>query len=403
VTSSSAASVIVVGGGLAGANVAFRLRELGYRGGIILVGREKHQTYDRPPLSKEVLLSMDEPPGLPFDWDGLDVDLRLGTEAKALRRRGAGWAVETARGEAYADRVVIATGARPRPLPVGDAHGSVFTLRTVGDALALRVQLRRQADVVVAGAGWIGAEVATSAAALGCRVTVAEAQSAPMARSLGKAVGARMAGWYGEAGVRLVLGAGIVGLLPGTVELASGERLAAGVVVAGVGVLPDTEWLAGTVDMDAQGSVLVDSHLETSAPGVYAIGDCAAYSSRRYRRRLRPEHWTNAQLAAWAVASTLVNGKEEYDPVPYVWSRQFGRMVQYAGHHEPDDEILWRTGNGGTRWTACWVRAGQLTAVLTVDKPREASDARRLLAAGAAVDVSRLPDPSVRLTDCRIG
>jgi 3-phenylpropionate/trans-cinnamate dioxygenase ferredoxin reductase subunit len=119
VTSSSAASVIVVGGGLAGANVAFRLRELGYRGGIILVGREKHQTYDRPPLSKEVLLSMDDPPGLPFDWDGLDVDLRLGTEAKALRRRGAGWAVETARGEAYADRVVIATGARPRPLPVG--------------------------------------------------------------------------------------------------------------------------------------------------------------------------------------------------------------------------------------------------------------------------------------------
>jgi NADPH-dependent 2,4-dienoyl-CoA reductase/sulfur reductase-like enzyme len=224
-----------------------------------------------------------------------------------------------------------------------------------------------------------------------------------MARSLGKAVGGRMAGWYGEAGVRLVLGAGIVGLLPGTVELASGERLAAGVVVAGVGVLPDTEWLAGTVDMDAQGSVLVDSHLETSAPGVYAIGDCAAYSSRRYRRRLRPEHWTNAQLAAWAVASTLVNGKEEYDPVPYVWSRQFGRMVQYAGHHEPDDEILWRAENGATRWTACWVRAGQLTAVLTVDKPREASDARRLLAAGAAVDVSRLPDPSVRLTDCRIG
>jgi 3-phenylpropionate/trans-cinnamate dioxygenase ferredoxin reductase component len=396
-------SVLVVGAGLAGANVASRLRKLGYQGDIALIGQEEHETYDRPPLSKEVLLNAGEHPRLPFDWGSLHVDLRLGTEAKALRRHRAGWIAGTTGGEFYAERVVVATGARPRPLRVPAARRPVLTLRTLDDALALRDRLRRHAAITVIGAGWIGAEVASSAAELGCRVTVIEAQAAPLARSLGVPAGARMAQWYEQAGVRLILGAQIAELAPGAVRLAGGERLAADVVVAGIGVMPDTGWLAGTVDMDSSGGVLVDSRLQTSAPGVYAVGDCASYLSRRYGCRLRPEHWTNAQQSAWSVASTLLGAPEAYDPVPYVWSRQFGRMIQYAGHHGPDDELAWRVEDGKPGWCACWVRAGVLSAVLAVGRPRDAADARRLLALGAAVDVPRLRDPSARLGDCLLG
>ena len=170
-------SVLVVGAGLAGANVAFRLRKLGYAGRVVMVGEEKHEAYDRPPLSKEVLLSAAEHPPLPFDWASLNVDLVLGTEAKSLRRHGSGWGAATTGGELYGDAVVVATGARPRLLPVPVTHDCVLTLRTVDDALALRGRLRPSADVAVIGAGWIGAEVASSAAELGCRVTVLEAQS----------------------------------------------------------------------------------------------------------------------------------------------------------------------------------------------------------------------------------
>lgn len=395
--------MLVVGAGLSGANVASRLRKLGYQGDIILIGDEERETYDRPPLSKEVLLTAGEHPRLPFDWTSLRVDLRLGIEAKALRRDRAGWMAETTGGEIHAGRVVVATGARPRPLGVATTHRSVLLLRTLDDALALRARLKRHADVVVIGAGWIGAEVASSAAELGCHVTVIEAQAAPFARSLGVRVGVRMAEWYEQAGVRLILGANVTGLAPGAVELASGERLPADVIVVGIGVMPNTDWLRGAVDMDAQGGVLVDSRLQATAPGVYAVGDCASYISRRYACRLRPEHWTNAQQSAQSVASTLLGADELYDPVPYVWSKQFGRMVQYAGHHGPGDELIWRAEDREAGWLACWVRAGVLKAVLACGRPRDAADARRLLALGATVDVPRLTDPSVPLRDCSVG
>jgi 3-phenylpropionate/trans-cinnamate dioxygenase ferredoxin reductase component len=272
-----------------------------------------------------------------------------------------------------------------------------LTLRTLDDALALRDRLQRQADVAVMGAGWIGAEVASSATALGCRVTVVEAQRAPPWPARSARQSARIAECYEESGVRLVLGSGMSRLLADAVELAGGERLACDTVVAGIGVTPSTQCLAGALDLDGQGGILVDPYLETSAPGAYAIGDCAAYISRRYGRRLRPEHWTNAQQSEWTAAATLLGGREAYDPVPYIWSRQFGRMVQYVGQHSPGDEMVWREAAGNPGWSVRWVRDGVLTAVLAAGRQRDAAEARRLLAAGVEVEVSRLRDASARL------
>jgi NADPH-dependent 2,4-dienoyl-CoA reductase/sulfur reductase-like enzyme len=394
-------SVVVVGAGLAGAHACQQLRARGFHGDITLVGDETHLTYDRPPLSKDVLVRAADRRELPIAWDELGIQRRLGESATGLRPDGARWVLEVGSGEAAADRVIIATGARPRTIPGAARHGAVLCLRTWEDATALRQQMRPGAHVLVVGAGWIGAEVASSAAALGCAVTVVEAGRAPLEAALGPEVGAHFGPWYLSAGVRLLTGTRITGFAPGRVLVDGRQPMAADVVVTGVGVAPNTRWLADSaVGLADDSAVLVDEHLQTTAPGVYAVGDCASYPSRRYGIRLRPEHWTNAQQAGSVVADNMTGEPTRYDPVPYFWSSQFGRMVQYCGHHRPDAELLWRGDPGGDRWAACWLDHGQLTAVLTVGLPRECGIAARMLASRPVVDRRRLADRATPLTEC---
>lgn len=397
--------IVVVGAGLGGITCAKALRSRGFQGLLALIGDET-DAYDRPPLSKNVLLGAADRVPLPVDWGELAVEPHFGETACGLVSDGSGWRAKLTSGDAVTgDRVVVATGAHPVTVPGLDAHPNVFTLRSLDDAHALRAMLRRRIDVVVLGAGWLGAEVAWSARELGCVVRVVEPHSVPAWGPLGQAVGRHLVPWYAEAGVELLLGRRAVSSSEREVRLDDGSRLPADVVIVGAGVVPNTEWLSGSpVELDSRGGIVVDEFLESvSARGVYALGDCASYPSRRYGTRLRPEHWTNAQQAGQTVAANVLGAQTSHDPVPYFWSKQFGRMLQYAGHHHPADELVLRGDPAEHHWSACWLRDGQPTALLAVNRPRDVVEARRLLVGEARFDVSLLNDPDTPLALCVVG
>jgi 3-phenylpropionate/trans-cinnamate dioxygenase ferredoxin reductase subunit len=385
--------LIVVGGGLGGLESIRALRELEYSGRITLVSAERHLPYDRPPLSKEVLRGEVEHPELEADWDDFDVELRLGSPATALREG----TLETERGPLDFDGLVIATGASPVRLP--GAEG-LHVLRTIEDAHALRNDFRAGARVLIIGAGWIGAEVATAAANRGAQVTVVEALEAPIARGLGETVGSLTSPWYAEAGIDLLLGVSVASVGGGTVALSSGDELDADCVVCGIGVRPETAWLQGSgVDLDPLGRVLVDESLATSQPGVVAVGDCTSWRSTLYGRHLHVEHWDNALRAPAVAAATLLGHAATYDPVPYFWSDQLGRHLQYVGHHEAEDELLFRGDPKEPTWSGCWLSEGRLAALVAVGRPRDVSHGRRVISSRAGVDVERLADPDVPVVD----
>jgi NADPH-dependent 2,4-dienoyl-CoA reductase/sulfur reductase-like enzyme len=382
--------VVVVGAGLAGLRSAEALRGRGFTGRITLIGQERHRPYDRPPLSKAVLSGESDSSHFETDFDALEVDFWPGVTAKALREG----VVETTEGELGYDGLVIATGAEPIMLP-GD--GPQHVLRTLDDAHELRARLVRGARVAVIGAGWIGAEVATAARKAGCAVTVIEAGPTPLASAVGTEIGARTQAWYDGIDLRLNTMVGSVD--EGGVELMGGEFVDAHVVVAGIGVRPAVEWLAGS-DIDLHNGVVTDEHLRTSLPNVVAVGDCAAWWSRRYQARLRVEHWDTALGAPEIAAATLLGEEAVYDPVPYFWSEQFGHMVQYIGHHASGERLLYRGGPEG-KWSACWLAGDDsLAAVLAVDRPRDYVQGRRIIEGGHRLDTERLVDPEVPLRDC---
>jgi len=390
--------VVIAGAGLAGLRAAEELRARGYPGGIIMIGAERRPPYDRPPLTKKFMTGEIDDTSLRADMTALGVDLRLGETATGMRDG----VLRTDRAEYAFDALVVATGATPVRLP---GPGPQRVLRTFDHAAALRSALRPGLKLAVVGAGWIGAELATSAAKKGCEVTVLEAALAPLATALGAEAGSRTVPWYAAAGVRLRLGQPVESVEDGGIALPGGGWLAADEVVTAVGVRPEVGWLAGS-GVQLENGVAVDEGLRASVAGVFAAGDCAAFWSRRFGGRLRVEHWDSAIHAPEVVAANILGGSDRYDPVPYFWSEQFGRMVQYCGHHTGADRLVWRGDTEGRNWTACWLAGGgpagtgeRLVAVLAVARPRDLLQGRRLIASGTPVDLVRVADPAVPLRD----
>ena len=386
----SIGNVAVVGGGLAGARTCEQLRNRGFKGRITLVCGEAHLPYDRPPLSKGVLTSAVADPTFTIDYEALNVDVRLGVRATGLRPVDRILLTDT--GDISYDGVVLATGAHPIRLP---GEGEQLTVRTLDDAITLRERLTRGSRVVIIGASWIGAEVATAARASGCEVVCVERANFPVADVLGADVGKRFAEWWD--GIDLRLGTAVSAVTSDGVLLADGSLLQADVVVTGVGVRPATEWLVGS-GLALDRGVVTDEWLR-AGPGVVAVGDLAAWWSRRYQQHVRSEHWDNAAsgpaVAAAALLTAGLGERDTHDPVPYFWSDQFGHKIQYSGRHADGDRLIWRERAQGS-WSAFWLDAdNRLRAALVVDLPQKSTQAQIAITRDLALDPAMLADPNV--------
>ncbi|WP_284291699.1 NAD(P)/FAD-dependent oxidoreductase [Luteimicrobium album] len=417
-------SVVVVGGGLAGAQTAAALRAQGFDGRVTLLGAEGRAPYDRPPLSKE-LFERDSPADLVHEV-GVDVaaladDLRPAEPAHALEVRPDGVVVATSSGEVEADAVVLAVGSRP-VVPAGWEAAAV--LHTWDDAARLRARLTPGARLVSVGAGWIGAEVAGVATKAGCEVVVVEALDVPLERQLGADVGKHLAPWYAAAGVELRLGEAVVAIRPddggdgASVELASGAVLHGDVVLAAVGARPATDWLRDTLPVDARGSIAGDA-VGRVAPRVYAVGDCVTRHGTVYGD-VPGGHWSAALHDPESTVRALLSdlgpgaGAESGVPghAPYVFSQQLGHDLALFGTPSAFDEVVLRGLPGhDDGWAALYLDGdnaqthdgrpvARLRGVLVVDRHREVGALRRLLRAGLPlVDVEAAADPSRPLKD----
>ena len=371
--------IVVVGGGLAGFEAARALRTQGFSGDLVMLAAEDTPPYDRPPLSKDVLAWRDV--NLYFDVSVIaELDLRLSTPATGLEP-----GVVITDGERLnCDGIVLAVGADPIALP------GTTTLRTLADAHALRDSFEMGAEVAIIGAGWIGAEVAFAAAENGCSVTVYEMAETPLSAALPPDLALRTVQWYDQLGIELRLGERVDDV----------TALGADVVLAGLGARPATGFLEGS-DIERRpedGAIVVDEKLQASIPGVVAAGDCAAWWSGRYGKRMRVEHWDTALHAPSVAATTLLGiDAQPYDPVPYFWSDQFGHTIQFLGQRSETDRRIDRSGNAD--WAVGWFRDGnsgpELTALAVVDRPRDFSQARKLMNARTPVDPEKFADPEI--------
>ncbi|MFE0021262.1 NAD(P)/FAD-dependent oxidoreductase [Amycolatopsis sp. NPDC059021] len=345
-------SVAIVGASLAGARALQELRGQGFEGDVVMVGEEPHRPYDRPPLSKEFLAGTSDRESLDLldADDELGVTYRLGVRAERLDPANGRLTLSDGE-EIFADGVVIATGGRARTLPGAEGIAGVHVLRTLDDALRLRAELAGSPRVVVAGAGFIGAEVASTCRGLGLDVTVLEALDAPLSRVFGPELGAVCARLHAEHGTRLRCRSVVSGLTTVDngprgrrvtgVDLADGGHLPADVVVMGIGMSPAADWLIGS-GLTIGNGVHTDHGLVTKLPNVVAIGDVAQYAGGEAGQRLRHEHWTNATEQAGVAIANLLAGQtiRGYTASGYVWSDQYGGRIQVAGHPAPGDKLV---------------------------------------------------------------
>jgi 3-phenylpropionate/trans-cinnamate dioxygenase ferredoxin reductase subunit len=401
--------IVVVGASLAGLRAVEALRRDGFDGELCLIGAEPHLPYDRPPLSKQILRGEFEPAKIALrseaDLRDLALELRLGVRATALDGARGTLALSDGSEVAY-DGMLIATGAAARALPFGGTApalrggasfgqdlAGVHLLRSLDDALAIRAELAARPRVCVIGAGFIGLEVAASCRKLGLSVSAVELLSLPLINKLGARMAAELTALHQRNGVEFYTGVGVAGWLGKArverVLLSDGRSIEADLVVIGVGVRPETAWLAGSGVQIGDG-VLCDATCATALPNVVAAGDVARWHDARLGTSLRVEHWTHAvEMANHAVQRLLAGPSfvQPFTPVPYFWSDQYDVKLQFAGSaHEGDTLEVIESAPLDGKLVALYGRAGRLVGALTWNRPAQLVRYRRQIAQGAAFD-----------------
>jgi 3-phenylpropionate/trans-cinnamate dioxygenase ferredoxin reductase component len=403
---SSIERVAIVGAGLAGARAAEALRKDGYDGAITLLGAEADRPYLRPPLSKEYLRGESDREKLYVHpaafYEDHRIDLRPSTKVREIAPASREVVVEDG-GRLPFDRLLIATGARPRTLPVpGVDLAGVMTLRTVGDADAIRGAASEAERVIVIGAGWIGSEVAASLRMLDRKVVLIAPEVVPLARVLGPEVGEvyrdlhleRGVEWRPGSSVRRIIGTDRVQ----AVETSAGERIPADLVVVGVGVQPQTE-LAVSAGLTVGDGIEVSDTLMTSAPGIYAAGDVASAWHPFYERPLRIEHWANAKFQGTAAGRSILGDTTPYDRIPYFYSDQYDLGMEYTGWASPSDRLVVRGSLADRQFVAFWLAEGRVVAGMNANVWDVAKPIERLIRSRAVVDPDALADSSVKIDE----
>jgi NADPH-dependent 2,4-dienoyl-CoA reductase/sulfur reductase-like enzyme len=388
--------IVVVGASLAGLRAVEALRAEGFDGELSLVGKEPHLPYDRPPLSKQVLSGELDAARTRLrgadDLGSLAVDVRLGSAARALDAARRVLVLADGSELAY-DGVLIATGAAARALPQGRGLRGVHVLRSLDDALAIRDALRGGPRVCVIGAGFIGLEVAASCRKLGLAVDVVEPLPLPLVGKLGSRMAREALALHERHGVRFHCGAAVSDVQGGErverVLLADGRALPADLVVVGIGVTPEVEWLRGS-GVQLERGVVCDATCATALPDVVAAGDCARWFDPRRGEIAHVEHWTHAVEMANHAARRLLGGSaftEAFSPVPYFWSDQYDVKMQFAGAAREDDalELVEYAPHAG-KLVALYGRGDRLVGALTWNRPAQLIRYRRQIAEGAAFD-----------------
>jgi 3-phenylpropionate/trans-cinnamate dioxygenase ferredoxin reductase subunit len=392
--------VVIIGAGQAAAQLAASLRQGGFSGSICMIGEEPHPPYQRPPLSKKFLGERAQPGSLLLRaasfWHEHDVRLMLGTAAgkvDLLKHR-----VSLRDGREIDYRTLIfATGTRARTLPLpGVDHGNVFSLRKIDDVLRLRPALDDARRIAIIGGGYIGLEVAAAMRAEDREVAVMEAQARIMARVTGEDVSAFFDRLHRRRGVDIRLGARLVAIEEKRNALAvhaSGESCTVDLVLIATGARANDE-LAACAGLACDDGILVDELARTSVPGVYAIGDCARFPSRRYGRRLRLECVQNAIDQAKAAAAAICGEAEPYDPVPWFWSDQYDLKFQIAGIMDGHDHAEIKGDPETAQFSVDYRRGGRLIAVDAVNNARAYMMGRRRIAEETGVVPPGRPRPA---------
>jgi NADPH-dependent 2,4-dienoyl-CoA reductase/sulfur reductase-like enzyme len=391
-TSSQPSRIVIVGASLAGASAAITLREHGYQGELTLIGEESVLPYERPPLSKAVLLGNTDEPDWVADeatYAEKNITLRRGITATRIDR--ARKVVVASRTEYPYDKLLIATGSAPRrlDLPGADLDG-LLTLRTLEESLALRERFTEGAAIVIVGAGWIGCEAAAAARQHGANVTMIEPRSQPLLPVTGEQVGACFAALHRDHGVDLRLGIGVTGFAGdgavSSVHIKGHASVPADIVLVGVGAAPNIA-LADAAGLQlADGGIAVDATLRSSDPDIYAAGDVAAHDHPKYRHRIRVEHWANAKDQGKHVAANLLGAGEPYLLRPFFFSDQYDLGCEYRGFADPaKDRLVVRGDLASREFTAFWLRDGAVAAAMNVNQWDDGETLQELVDTGRQV------------------
>ncbi|MBO0771622.1 MAG: FAD-dependent oxidoreductase [Actinobacteria bacterium] len=400
---------VIVGASLTGGKAAETLREEGFGGPIVLLGTEPERPYERPPLSKGYLLGKEEKSSVYVHDQGWyaehDVDLRTGVTVTAVDPAAGQVTLDSGETIGY-DRLLLATGASPRRLNVpGGDLGGVLYLRTVAESEHLGSVLRHGGKVAIAGAGWIGLEVAAAAREFGCEVTVIEPEPVALHRALGPELGGMFTDLHREHGVTFRFGEGLSeirgsGGSAAAVVTSAGAEVPADAVVIAVGVRPNTG-LAADAGLDISNGVTVDAAMRTSVPGIYAAGDVADVFNSLLGRRVRVEHWANALSSGPAAARAMLGQPVSYDQVPYFFTDQYDLGMETAGLPEPGgyDQVVYRGDRAGREFIAFWLSGGAVVAGMNVNVWDVSDDIQDLIRSKRQVDTARLTDPDTPLNE----